>query len=93
MPQNIRSSFPRIRYWLNEYAQEGADDRQAIAQLIQCETTETLQALRLELQMLLQFDQPDDQLDRIIGHKRRIKHGSYANWAALMLQWIVGEKH
>ena len=93
MPQSIRSSFPRTRYWLNEYTQGGAEDRRAVDQFIECETRETIQAFQLELQALLQVDQPDDQLDRIIGTKRRVKHGSYANWAALMLQWLISERH
>lgn len=92
MTQSIRSSLPRVRYWLREYTQGGADDRRAAEQFVESETRETVQALQAELQVLLLADQPDDRLDRVIGVKRRIKHGSYANWASLMLQWLIEKK-
>ena len=83
-----RPALKRVRYWLQEYTQSGADDRRAAEQFVESETRETVQALQVELQALLQFEQADDHLDRLIGVKRRIKHGSYSNWASLMLQWL-----
>ena len=84
--------YQRVSYWVQNYGQSGIPDQRAVETFIDCETTEAVNMLRNELQMMAEGKFKEETADRLIGVKRKVKHGSYSDWAKLMLMWMVGYK-
>jgi hypothetical protein len=65
-------------------------DKRALEDFLECETDENIRSLRSELQGVSQGNHPPDMLNNLIGKSRENRHGSYEQWAVLMMQWIAG---
>ena len=89
------SEFPlysKINYWVQNYGLSGIPDQKAVENFIECETAESVSSLRFELEQMAQGKFNQQNMDHLVGVKRRLKHESYDAWAKLMLLWIVGYK-
>lgn len=78
-----------LKYWKDNYTKPGMPDKRAVEDFIECETSEIIKLFRLELQSVLQGNYTVESLDVLIGPGRVARHGSYEDWAKLMLQWIA----
>jgi len=87
-----RNTFPRVRYWIREYAQSGIEDRRAIENFVECESREMISPFRAQLHSISKGNFEERLLDRIVGKKRKIRHGSYQQWAKLALMWLAEYK-
>lgn len=85
-------TYSRVHYWVQNYGLSGIPDQKAVENFIECETREQLNLLRFELEMMSQGNYREENLDLIVGVKRKLRHESYDAWAKLMLLWIVGYK-
>lgn len=85
-------TYTRVYYWVQNYGLSGIPDQKAVENYMECETHEQVKMLRFELEMMAQGNYKQENLDRIVGVKRRFKHDSYDAWAKLMLLWIAGYK-
>ena len=61
-------------------------------EFIICEADESINALRFELQLVVSGKFEESVFDILIGNKRKARHGSYVEWAKLMLQWMASFK-
>lgn len=81
----------QIPFFLKGYAGV-ADDRRAVHDFMECESTEAVNALRNELVGVAQGSHPTELLDKTLGASRKIKFGSHEQWAKFLLQWMAAKK-
>lgn len=84
--------FNKIKYWVDTYGSSGAEDKRAIADFVECEAREAIVGLRNELFTLAQGSYDEAALNVLIGPNRKDRHGSYNEWAKIMLQWLAAHK-
>ena len=84
----MSAGFDKIIYWNQNYAAGGIEDRRAIGDVRLCESAEFLKPFESQLYTISQGTFDEENLHQIVGLKRKIKHGSYEQWAKLMLQWL-----
>jgi len=77
-----------IRYWFDHYAHPGVSDQRSVENAVICENEEFLRTLQAQLNVIAQGNFEEESLNRTVGQVRKLRHGSYAQWAKLMLQWI-----
>jgi len=81
-----------VTYWFKAYANPGITDQRAVETFIDCESAEGVSGLRAELQSIKSGNYREQSLDLIMGAGRRMKHGSYEEWARMMLMWMGNYK-
>ncbi|RIL08962.1 MAG: hypothetical protein DCC75_07620 [Proteobacteria bacterium] len=84
--------YKQVVYWVKNYGSSGAGDQRAVQDFMECETVEIVSSLKLELANIVQGNFDQENLDKLIGAKRRLRHDSYQEWAKLMLLWIASYK-
>jgi len=87
-----RRIFKNITYWIQTYGMSGAPDRKSVEDFMECETDEAVNGLRAELYTVSQGKFDKDYLDQIVGLKRSVKHGTYEEWARIMVLWMASYK-
>jgi hypothetical protein len=85
--------YKQVNYWLQMYGNSGIPDQRAVETYIDCETSEAVQSLRNELIGISRGNYQDAPFDVSVGVKRRVRHGTYQEWARLMLLWMANYKH
>jgi len=85
-------SFDKILAWIQNYGQGGIEDQKGAENCVICETDEFINPLRAQLHFISKGEFDEEALDRVIGVKRRLKYGSYENWAKLMIFWLNDAK-
>lgn len=91
----MATNFPiyqRVTYWIQNYGQSGIPDQRAVETFMDCETTEAVNLLRFELQLLAEGKFKEEVIAKIVGMNRKVKYNSYTEWAKLMLLWMSGYK-
>jgi hypothetical protein len=78
-----------ITLFIMQYAVSGVEDSRAVKDFRICESNEAVASLRSELQAVSNSIAPDHTLDKILGKKRALQHGSYEKWAKAMLVWLA----
>jgi hypothetical protein len=84
--------YTRIPVWVRDYGSSGAPDNKAVIDFMICETAEIVRGLQSELIAVSKGNYADEQFDKTVGAKRRVKYGSYQEWAKMMLLWIASYK-
>ena len=84
--------YKQITYWAQQYGNSGSPDQRAVETYMDCETREAVSTLQNELRGLTVSGAMPEVLDKTIGAKRRMKHGSYQEWAKMMLLWMANYK-
>jgi len=84
--------YEQVIQWNKEYGSSGASDQRAIQTFMDCETDEKIRALRGQLYSISTGKFDAATLDKQLGAGRASKHGSYEQWAKLMLMWMAGYK-
>lgn len=81
--------YNEVIYWVKFYGDSGAPDKTGVELYIDSEAEEKVKALRAQLYAISKGQYEERSLDLQIGAKRKSKHGSYDEWAKLMLQWLA----
>lgn len=84
--------YKQVTYWVQYYGNSGAPDQRAVETFMDCETREVVVMLQNELRGISLGNFRPEILDRLVGAKRRMNHGSYQEWAKLMLLWMSSYK-
>ncbi|MCI5065517.1 hypothetical protein MRY87_07325 [bacterium] len=84
--------YPEIIYWKKTYAHPGVLDKRAVESFIDCETAERVNSLRGQIHSVAKGKFDEHQFIKQMGPDRKQRHGSYEEWAKLMLQWMAGYK-
>ncbi len=84
--------YKQVQYWLQNYGNAGNPDQRAVETYMDCETTEAVGSLRNELIGISRGNYEDKSMDLTVGVKRRMRHGTYQEWARLMLLWMASYK-
>jgi len=84
--------YKYVPLWVREYGMSGSPDHQAVQIFVDCETREAIAGLRNELIGVSKGRYKDETFDLVVGTKRKVLHGSYSEWAKLMLQWLAAAK-
>ena len=84
--------YPEVMYLLSTYAPSGVEDKRAVETFCDCETDERIRSVKGQLYAISRGRFDDPTFDKIIGVERKMKHGSYDEWAKLMLQWFASYK-
>ncbi|MDC0357673.1 hypothetical protein OAO01_02575 [Oligoflexia bacterium] len=71
----------------------GVPDKRAVHDFIECETDQKIRALKQQLHAISQGSYDDAAFDKTVGARRKAKHGSYHQWAKIMLLWITEYYH
>ena len=82
----------QIKYWTETYGNSGAPDQRAVETFMDCENRESIAMLRNELSAVTKGAVADASLDALLKANRKQKHGSYPEWAKLMLLWMANYK-
>ena len=85
----IYPSYSRVYQWIREYGASGSEDVRGARDFIEIEAAESISSLRGELLAMSQQKYTDQVLDKIVGPGRKVRHGSYAEWAKVMLRWMA----
>ncbi|MCO6432586.1 MAG: hypothetical protein J5J00_17170 [Deltaproteobacteria bacterium] len=85
-------SYPKVKQWVSEYGNSGAEDRRAVSDFVTIEPAETVASLRNELASIAKGMYDDRLMSQVVGAKRKDRHGSYQEWARLMLMWMANAK-
>ena len=88
-PNRPLPSFSRIGLWIKEYGSGGGDDMRSIRDYVEIEANEAVSALRAELYSISKGNYLEEVMHKIIGQGRQVRHGSYDEWAKLMLRWMT----
>jgi hypothetical protein len=81
-------SFDKVIFWCQNYGRADVEDKRAAKDFVEIESDETVKPFLIQLHTIADGNYDQEILDQQIGIKRRVKHGSYAEWAKLMLKWI-----
>jgi hypothetical protein len=92
MTSKNRPYYKQLNYWLKNYGNSGASDQQAVQTFVDCENREVISGFRAELLGITHGNYADELFDRSVGVKRRARHGSYSEWAKMMLLWLASYK-
>lgn len=87
-PNRQIPSYSRVGLWIKEYGTGGSDDMRSIRDYLEIEANEAISSLRAELHSISKGNYTEDIMHKIIGQGRKVKHGSYDEWARLMLRWM-----
>ena len=82
----------QIPEFIKAYGAVG-DDRRAIIDFMECESTEAISSLRAELSGVAQGGHAVEMLDKSIGAARKYKYGSHEQWAKNVLLWMASKKN
>ena len=85
-------AYPKVQQWAKEYGASGAEDKRAVHDFMTVETTELIASLRNELASISKGNYDDKKMELLVGPKRRDRHGTFQEWARLMLQWMANYK-
>jgi hypothetical protein len=78
-----------VKYWYDNYAQGSPDDQRSVENFCVCESTEAIRIFQNELIGIMNGNHRAETLDIILGKDRVLKHGTYEEWAKLMLRWMA----
>ena len=81
-------SFDKVIFWCRHYGNADVEDKRAAKDFVEIESDETVKPFLLQLLAIADGNYDEVLLDQQVGIKRKVKHGSYAEWAKLMLRWI-----
>lgn len=81
--------YKQVIYWVKNYGSAGIPDQKAVHEYIECETTEAIFTLRNELMGISEGKFTEENLDKLVGVKRKLMYNSYSEWAKMMLLWIA----
>jgi len=81
--------YKYIKLWSDEYGKGRPEDKRALGDYIECETDQCVRGLRNELVGVSKGNYIPETLDVLIGKNRMTRHGTYDEWAKLMLQWLA----
>ena len=81
--------YKYIKVWKDNYAKPGMPDQRALQDFVECENNEVIRLLRGELNSIKGGNYTTESLDVLVGPARVARHGSYEDWAGLMLQWLA----
>lgn len=84
-----RPAYTRLREWVRDYGARGTEDRRAVQDYIEAENRETIATFRAELYAITCSNYDPQVLEQIVSGQRKFRHGSFENWAKLMLQWMA----
>ena len=77
--------YEGVRYWVQNYADSEVEDLHTIEDFMHQEPVDRLRSFQHELHNISKGNYSDEYLGGVLSPKRRVKHGSYSNWARLML--------
>lgn len=89
---SVTPSFKYLVYWARNYGNAGIVDQRAVTDFMDCETDEPVRGLRFELQLISEGNYLEETLVAHLGPQRREKHGSFEDWARMMLLWMASYK-
>ncbi len=81
--------FPKVTQFLREYSGSDPDDRRSALNFREIEAAEALASLRNELRMISTGNFNEQVIDQIVGRDRKLRYGSYQEWAKLILVWLA----
>ena len=79
---------PKLKLWLDDYARGGMEDKRALQDFVECEAMEIVRILRNELIGIANGNFTHETLEAMLGKARPTRHGSYEEWAKMMLVWL-----
>ncbi|MCB0310523.1 MAG: hypothetical protein KDD42_04780 [Bdellovibrionales bacterium] len=88
MSDSPKRNFDKIHFWIQHYGHPGVEDRHAVETFVICESDEILNAFRYQLLTISKGDYDTDILKKLVGRGREARHGSFDEWAKLMLMWL-----
>ena len=81
--------FKALKLWVEEYGRAGIPDQRAVEDFLECETHEAIRGLQSELQAVQSGYYVEDTMNLLVGTNRVVRHGTYEEWAGMMLKWIA----
>ncbi len=84
--------YKQLTYWAQNYGNSSVPDQRAVETFMDCETREGVSGLRNELMGVAGGNFDETVFDKILGANRKFRHGSYIEWARMMLLWMASYK-
>ena len=83
--------FKYLTLWRDNYSL-GRPDNRSVGDFIECETAEVVNGLRAELMGIANGNGHPNTLNPLFGQDRLHRHGSWPEWAKMMLLWMSSYK-
>lgn len=80
--------YEKIKYFKENYMRPGHPDRRAVQDFIECENRESVRSFQNALTSILNGNYSAESLDLLLGKDRVLRHGSYEEWARMMMIWM-----
>lgn len=87
-----KPSYKYLRYFCKQYGRKEVADQRAAQDFIECEPDHTVKAFKAEIYGIFHGKYNPETMDAIAGQHRKVRYGSYEEWARLMLLWMVEYK-
>ena len=84
--------YKHVRTWIEWFGHGQMPDQRAVHEFMDIEQREVIASLRVELFALSQGRFDVKIMDQVLRPKRKMKHGSYEQWAKYMLIWMAEHK-
>lgn len=84
--------YDTVIYWVKHYGSSDSRDKRAVEDFNESETDDKVRVLKQQLYSIAQENYDTEMMDKLVGAKRRARHGSYHEWAKLMLLWLSNAK-
>jgi len=86
------SGYKQLRYFIKQYAPPGVSDQRAAQSFVDVEPDYLLKSLKSELYGVSKGKYDEESMGKIVGIPRKLRHGSYDEWARLILVWMAEYK-
>ncbi len=84
-----RATYKYIRYYTKQYGRREVLDQRAAQDFVEVEPDYIVKAFKAELLGILHGKFTAETIDALVGQHRKVRHGSYEEWAKLMLLWMT----
>jgi hypothetical protein len=85
-------AYKYVRAWVKQYGSSGRIDMNAVHDFMDVEPRYEMRGLQSDLLAITRGNFEEKMLDVVVGKKRKVKHGTYEDWAKIMLLWIASHK-
>ena len=82
-------TYKNLRYFSKQYGRKEVLDQRAAQDFVEVEPDYIVKSLKAELLGILHGKYNDKTMDALVGLPRKVRHGSYEEWARLMLLWMA----
>jgi len=80
--------YDKLKYFKDNYGRPGYPDQRAVQDFVECENRESVRSFQNALNAVVSGGFNPESLAVVLGKDRLARHGSWEEWARLMMIWL-----